>query len=151
MKTINRWFVLALAVMLASLLLAACGSSGVPVTGGEKPKPAQLEPIEGSELQLVRLTEKAAQRIDLQTAPVSSRLVNGSSRDIVPYAAVIYDTEGNTWVYTNPEPLVFVRAPIEVDYIEGEEAILAKRWNSKAHVVTVGVAELYGTETGVSK
>jgi hypothetical protein len=149
MKTINRGFVLAL--LLTSLLLSACGSRGIPVTGGEKPKPAHLEPIEGSDLQRVLLTEKAAQRIDLQTAPVTSRLVNGSSRDVVPYAAVIYDTEGNTWVYTNPEPLVFVRAPIEVDHIEGDEAILANRWNSRAHVVTVGVAELYGTETGVSK
>ena len=151
MKTIHRWIVLALALMLVSLLLSACGSRGIPVTGGEKPKPAQLEPIEGSDLQRVLLTEKAAQRIDVQTAPVTSRMVNGSSRDVVPYAAVIYDTEGNTWVYTNPEPLVFVRAPVVIDFIEGDEVILSKGMGSDARVVTVGVAELYGTETGVSK
>jgi hypothetical protein len=140
-----------LVLVLASLLLSACGSKGTPASGADKVKPVQLEPIEGSDLQRLLLTEKAAQRIDVQTAAVSSRTLDGSSRDIVPYAAVIYDTEGNTWVYTNPEPLVFVREPIVVDYIEGEEAVLAKPWNSKAPVVTVGVAELYGAETGVSK
>lgn len=149
MKSINRWLVISL--VLVSLILAGCGAKGIPVTGLEKVKPVQLEPIEGTELQRLLLTEKAAQRIDVQTASVSTRMVNGSTRDVVPYAAVIYDTEGNTWVYTNPEPLVFVRAAIEVDSIVGQEAILAGRWNSKAPVVTVGVAELYGAETGVSK
>lgn len=149
MKSIHRLLVLGL--VLASLLLAGCGSRGIPVTGPEKVKPVALEPIEGSEIQRVILTEKAAQRIDVQTAPVTTRMIDGSSRDVVPYAAVIYDTEGNTWVYTNPEPLKFVRESIEVEYIAGEDAVLAKRWSSKAPVVTVGVAELYGAETGVSK
>lgn len=146
-----RNYPLVLVLVLASLLLAGCGAGGIPVTGPAKVKPVALEPIEGSELQRLTLTEKAAQRIDVQTAPVTTRTIDGSSRDVVPYAAVIYDTEGNTWVYTNPEPLKFVRESIEVDYITGEDVILAKRWSSKAPVVTVGVAELYGAETGVSK
>ncbi len=149
MKPIHRLLVLSL--VLTSLLLAGCGARGIPVTGPEKVKPAQLEPIEGSEIQRVILTEKAAKRIDVQTAPVTSRMVNGSSRDVVPYAAVIYDTEGNTWVYTNPEPLKFVREPIEIDFIEGDDVVLSRRWSSKAPVVTMGVAEIYGAETGVSK
>lgn len=149
MKIINRSIVLVL--VLTSLLLAGCGSRGIPVTGPAKVKPVALEPIEGSELQRLTLTEKAAQRIDLQTASVTTRTINGSSRDVMPYAALIYDTEGNTWVYTNPEPLKFVREPVDVDYITGDDVILAKRWSSKAPVVTVGVAELYGAETGVSK
>jgi hypothetical protein len=135
----KRWILFVL--ILASLSLSACGGP-VPVTG-EKVAPSKLEPIEGTELSRVILTEKAAERIDVQTV-----LTSGNQ---IPYAAVIYDIEGNTWVYTNPEPLVFVRAPIVVDSIEGDMAILSKALEANTAVVTVGVAELWGTETGVSK
>jgi hypothetical protein len=72
-------------------------------------------------------------------------------RKVIPYAAVLYDVQGNTWVYTNPEPLVFVREPIFVDYIEGDLVVLLEGPAAGTPVVTVGVAELFGAETGVSK
>lgn len=75
----------------------------------------------------------------------------GSQQLVIPYAAVIYDLNGNTWTYTNPQPLTFVREPITVDYIEGELAVLSAGPPIGTTVVTVGVAELYGTETGVGK
>jgi hypothetical protein len=138
MKHINRSiFVLLIFVVL---LLSACGpKSETP----EMIVPSKLEPIDGSDLQRVILTEKAAERIGIETVSAS-----GTS---VPYAAVIYDIEGNTWIYTNPEPLTFVRAQIEIDHIEGDTAVLAEGLASELTVVTVGVAELWGTETGVSK
>ena len=78
-------------------------------------------------------------------------LGSGAQQKIVPYAAVIYGLKGETWVYTNPEPLVFVRQSVSVDYIEGDLAILSKGPSAGTAVVTVGGAELYGAETGVSK
>ena len=78
-------------------------------------------------------------------------LGSGTSRLIVPYAAVIYDVNGETWVYTNPEPLVFIRQIISIDYIEGDLAFLTEGSSAGTNVVTVGGAELYGAETGVSK
>jgi len=138
MKHINR---LVIILVFAGFLLSACGGQ-VPVTG-EKLAPSKLEPIEGSELSRVILTEKAAERVGIETVSVN--------RDLVPYAAVIYDIEGNTWIYTNPEPLAFVRVPIAIDHIEGDTAVLSESLPSDLTVVTVGVAELYGTETGVSK
>jgi hypothetical protein len=147
MKHINRWIIFVL--VLASLVLAGCGAKPVPVTGA---KPVQLEAIEGSKLQRVLLTEKAAERIGVQTAEIGATEVNGVKRQAVPYAAVIYDTEGNTWVYTNPEPLIFVREPIVVAFIDGDQAVLlSEGLGSETRVVTVGVAELFGAETGVSK
>jgi hypothetical protein len=74
-----------------------------------------------------------------------------TQRLIVPYAAVVYGLQGETWVYTNPEPLVFIRQSIVIDYIEGDLAILSEGPLSGTQVVVVGVAELYGAETGVSK
>jgi len=138
MKRINLF--LLIVMIVAALQLAACGPKP---KAPEKINPSTLEKIEGSDLQRVILTEKAAERIDLQTVPVSGM--------VVPYSAVIYDTEGNTWIYTNPAPLTFVRAPIVIDRIEGDQAFLSQALESDAPIVTVGVIEIYGAETGVSK
>lgn len=125
---------------IAGLLLQGCGPK--PETP-QKVNPITLEPIEGTDFQRLILTEKAAERLGIQTAEV-----DGAN---VPYAAVIYDTEGNTWVYTNPAPLTYVRAPILVDRVEGDQAILSQEMDPGVAVVIVGVSELYGAETGVSK
>lgn len=138
MKHINRLILVTL--IFAGLLLSACGAQ---TTAPEKVVPSKLEPIEGTDLSKVILTEKAAERIGVETVAAS-----GSE---VPYAAVIYDIEGNTWIYTSPEPLTFVREPIVIDHIEGDTAFLAESLPGELNVVTVGVAEIYGTETGVSK
>lgn len=76
---------------------------------------------------------------------------DGTERKIVPFAALLYGVHGETWVYTNPEPLVFVRAPVTVDYIEDDLAFLSEGPPAGTEVVTVGGSLLYGAETGVSK
>jgi hypothetical protein len=67
----------------------------------------------------------------------------------VPYAAVLYDAYGDTWVYTNPSPLTFLRHRIQIDYIEGDLAVLSDGPAAGTAVVVVGAAELFGTETGI--
>jgi hypothetical protein len=138
MKHINRLFLVTM--IFAGLLLSACGAK---TAAPEKIVPSKLEPIEGTDLSKVILTEKAAERIGVEMVSAS-----GTS---VPYAAVIYDIEGNTWIYTSPEPLTFVREQIVIDRIEGDTAFLAESLPGELQVVTVGVIEIYGTETGVSK
>ena len=138
MKHISR--LLFVMFILSGLLLSACGPKE---STSEKVSPSKLEKIEGTDLSKVILTEKAAERIGVETVPASG--------NEVPYAAVIYDIEGNTWIYTSPEALTFVREPIVIDHIEGDTAILAESLSAQFNVVTVGVAEIYGTETGVSK
>lgn len=76
---------------------------------------------------------------------------SGEERRILPYSAVLYDPSGNTWVYTNPERLVFVREQIRIESMAGDDVILADGPDAGAAVVTVGAAELYGTEFGVGK
>jgi len=136
-------------LILAVLLLAACGPNSVPVTG-EKIAPSVVEPIEGSEFSRVTLTEKAVERLGLQTTPVQVKEMS-SEHLAVPYSAVLYGLQGETWVYTNPEPLVYIREPIEVDYIEGDWVALVDGPDVDTPVVTVGASLLYGAEVGVSK
>jgi hypothetical protein len=42
--------------------------------------------------------------------------------------------------------LVFVRHRIEVEYIEGDRAVLLQGPDTSAKVVTAGAAELFGVE-----
>lgn len=75
--------------------------------------------------------------------------LTGSERLIVPYASVVYDPQGRTWAYTNAEPLVFIRHPINIDYIDGDEAFLYDGPPRGTAVVTVGAGELSGFENGI--
>jgi hypothetical protein len=138
-----RW--LALTVILLSLLLSACGAGAVPLE--EETGPVTLEPIPGTDLNRLTLTEKAAERLGVETVPVRAQQVNGIERMVVPYAALLYDPSGQAWVYVNVEPLVFVREPITVVFINGDEAILSKGPETGAAVVTLGATELFGSES----
>ncbi len=132
-------------LILSGLLLSACQPGSGATTEEENP-PITVEHLEGKYPTRETLTEAAAQRLDIQTATVGETQVNGAQRTAIPYAAILYDTEGATWVYTNPEPFTFVRTPIVVDYIEGDTAILSDGPAAGTAVVTVGATELYGAE-----
>ena len=71
---------------------------------------------------------------------------SGKPQKVIPYSAVLYDARGNSWTYTNPEPLVFVRHRIDVEYIEGDRAVLKEGPATGTKVVTAGAAELFGVE-----
>jgi hypothetical protein len=58
---------------------------------------------------------------------------------------------GETWAYTSPESLTFIRQLITIDSIEGDMAILSNGPAIGTQVATVGVAELYGADTGIGK
>ena len=255
MQRSSQWMVVVL--IIASLQLAACTPDSA--TPG-KPEPAHIEHIEGTDLSRVMLTERAAERLDIQTAPVLEQQVtrrrtvggqvealpeaegaefskvwvrvslnesdlnkvdrgqpvlvlllddedgaegwtaeadegpgvddpedededdleevaeelyylidsaehglaagqivfveltlegSGTQQKVIPYAAVLYDLHGETWVYTSLEPLVYVRHPISVDYIDGDLAVLSEGPPAGTEVVTAGAAELFGAEAGI--
>ena len=70
---------------------------------------------------------------------------------IVPAASVLYDIHGGTWVYTQKEPLKFVRQRVTVLWFDGTQAILQRGPSSGTLVVADGAAELFGTEFGPGK
>lgn len=151
----HPWVVLGL-IMLA-LPVVACqearaGSAEDPAAPA---KSATVEKIEGTEISRLILTAKAAQRLDIRTAVVreesQGRPGDTALRKIIPYGAVLYDATGAAWVYTNPEPLVFIRQGITIDHIEGNVAILTDGPAVGVNVVTVGASLLYGTEFEVGE
>ena len=82
----------------------------------------------------------------IQTTTISEE---ASGRKIAPYASIFYDLAGDAWVYTNPEPLVYIRHGIVIEMIKGRDAFLKEGPPVGTQIVTVGVTELYGTEKGV--
>jgi hypothetical protein len=146
---IRRMGMVAILVVLA---LALPGCKEAPAEEEGASDLATVEPIEGSDVSQVTLSEEAAGRLDIETAPVETAgKTDGSARTTIPYAAILYDPAGDSWTYTNPEPLVFVRAPIDVIRIDGEQALLSSGPPPGTEVVTVGAAELLGTEYGVGE
>jgi hypothetical protein len=135
-----RWLITLLA--LASLASAGCaGSASGGADGGDAA--ATIQQVDGTDLVRVTLAPGAAERIGLEMGVV--RGVPGGGK-AVPYAAVVYDPNGGTWVYTSPTDRTFVREPITVANITGEEAFLSSGPEVGTEVVTVGTAELYGAE-----
>lgn len=131
--------------LVAGVSLAAC--RGAHETAHHTP-PAHVEHVEGQEVSNITLTEKAMERLDIQSAVVRELRMSrgGAMRKVVPYAAVLYDASGRTWVYTRPEANKFVRAPIAIDFIEGDMAVLTDGPPLGTEVVTVGGMELFGAE-----
>jgi hypothetical protein len=144
----NRWLT-PVFVILTTFSVAACAAS--PEILSERVPAAVVEKVEDSEFNRLVLTEKAAQRLGIEVAPIREVQVDGRTRIAIPYAAVLYGTNGDTWSYVVAEPLTFTRQPIEVDYIEDELAILSASLPIDLEVVTVGVSELYGIDTGVGR
>ena len=106
-------------ISLTVLIMTACGGS-VSDEYVVQDKPYTLEPVEGEEDVLrVILTEAAAEHVGIETVAVEQR----GSRLVVPYDAVYIDAHGDFWVFLADGP------------------------PAGTQVVTVGVPELYGSET----
>ncbi len=133
---VKRWAMVA--AIGAVLILAGCKSDKVT----EVHHPAKLEESGTEGIMKVVLEEKAVGRIGIQTAQIAAQ----GDRLVVPYGAILYDTKGDAWTFTNPAPLTYVRARIVVEAIDGDRAILSEGPPVGTFVVTVGAPELMGAE-----
>ena len=129
-------------------VLLGCGSSTTPPA--EHEEPAHVEAIAGDETRhRITLTQRAAERLGIEVAEATA--APGSAGSIrVPYSAVIYDAQGSAWAYIAEGPLVFVREAVTVAEVTPNEtggmAVLSQGPAPGTAVVSVGVAELFGTE-----
>jgi hypothetical protein len=138
----------ALVLIAGVVSLSACGeaSTGYDYETARHHEPAELEPIKGTDVQRVIFDAEAAERVNLQTAPIRQK----GQETVIPYDAVIYDADGNTYAYTSPEPLTYMRQEISIDHVDGDSVMLSDGPPAGTEVVTVGAAEVYGTEFEVA-
>ncbi len=144
----SRRILVAAGLLVVGLQLSACTQESAEAEGGGV-EPARVEHVEGSDVSRLTLTAKAAERLGIKTKPVIAGAIGGEQRSVIPYSAILYDAKGDTWVYVNPEPQTYMRERVTVEFIEGDQAVLSKGPAEGSAVVTVGAAELYGTEFGV--
>jgi hypothetical protein len=154
-RKVSRWQLRAvwagLVLIAAGVSLSACGEGSGEAESGYESDPseyesAELEPIKGSEVMRVKFSAEGAERVGLQTASIREN----RRKKVIPYTAVIYGPEGDAFAYTSPEPLTFVRREIEVDRVAGDHVVLSAGPPVGTEVVTVGAAEVYGTEFEVA-
>lgn len=134
-------------VLVAAFAMTACAAPANDAA--QTQPPIEIAKIDGSDVGRLTLSASAAGRLGIETAAVTEERIDGVDRTVMPYAALIYDADGTTWAYTNPEGLLFIREAVTVERIEGDLAILRAGPAVSTLVVTVGGAELWGAEHGV--
>jgi hypothetical protein len=143
------------------LIIAGCAVFGVGLgffggsskTAAGTPsavEPARLEHLAAG-IDRIVLSASAARRLGIENTAVRGVSDRGTRRKAVPYSAVVYGLHGETWTYTNPKPLVYLRHRITVDRVDRNVAVLSHGPRVGTPVVTVGAPELFGVETGIGE
>ncbi len=78
-------------------------------------------------------------------------LRGGTDAVVVPWSAVVRDLHGGSWVYQRIGEGRYTRQRVEVAYVTGNDAVLARGPAPGALVVRTGAAELFSTEFGPAK
>ncbi|MDI3209017.1 hypothetical protein QK290_10965 [Pseudarthrobacter sp. AL07] len=97
----------------------------------------------------ITLSQRAIERLELLTDTVKPG--SGGAGIMFPYAALLYDAQGKTWVYTNPEPLLYERQAVTVTKVEAGAVTASVGPAVGTPVVTVAAAELFGAEFNTGK
>ena len=130
----------------AACLAAPCASALAAETAVKKVLPARVEATSDAKIMKVTLTPKAAERLGIVIDEVRA---DPSGRRIVPYASVLYDLTGKTWVYISADPLTFVRGAVVIDTIKGDNVYLTDGPPAGTKVLAAGVPQVFGTEVKV--
>lgn len=135
-------------LVIAAMLLAI-GTTGCAKSSEFDSEPpqdaAKVETVKG--VDQVTLSPEGVRRLGIKTGTIGE----SGGRKVIPYAAVLYNADGSTFTFVSPKPRVYHDAPIVVDRIDGDRAILKSGPAAGTPVVTVGSAELIGTRDGVEE
>ena len=134
----------AMACVALALLVGGCAD--IEEEEAETYQPAHLQPVEDSKLKIVTFTPLAAEQVQLQT----EKAIRQGRHTVVSHEALIYDGQGQPWVYTVTKPLTYLRAPITVDRVDDGRVQISEGLAPGTEVVTVGVTEVYGAELNIA-
>ncbi len=138
------------AVLVAGTFgLSGCASAPAPAAP-DGPAHVVLAPVKGSDLKTVTLSEAAIGRLGLVTASVQAGAAQAKGHLMVPYSALIYDDQGQTWTFVKAGVRTFVRAAVTVESITNSSVLLSQGPAVGTTVVTTGGQELLGAEYEVS-
>lgn len=132
--------------MLAAFALAAttaaCGGDADD-DEADYPSQSSIKPLAGSPgHHVVTLTQTGADQVGIKTQPVSGT----SELSELPYASLLYDSDGTTFVYVSPKPLTFTYQKINLVKIVGERIYFTAGPKVGTQVVTRGVPQVHGAD-----
>ncbi|HEU4666471.1 MAG TPA: hypothetical protein VFS79_02325 [Arthrobacter sp.] len=143
-KSLLRRLPVAAAVCAALLSsLPACAQSTAQAESVSEAA-AKVEKNATTGIARITLSQRAIERLDLVTDTVKPAPAGAGV--LLPYAALLYDAQGKTWVYANPEPRVFERQAVTVSKVEAGVVTASAGPAVGTPVVTVAAAELFGAE-----
>lgn len=133
------------AVLCAALLfsLPACAEPSAMAESVSE-APATVEKNATTGIARITLSQRAIERLELLTDTVKPAPAGAGV--LFPYAALLYDPQGKTWVYINPEPRVYERQAVTVTKVEAGAVTASVGPAVGTPVVTVAAAELFGAE-----
>jgi len=91
---------------------------------------------------IVQFTKLGASRVGVATSPVKGT----AAERVAPYAALLYNPDGSTFVYTSPKALTYRYTPITVTRIEGDSVYFTGGPLPGSRVVTGGLPQVYGAD-----
>ncbi|HEY2706251.1 MAG TPA: hypothetical protein VGL20_21425 [Candidatus Dormibacteraeota bacterium] len=152
-----RRVLVGIGALIAVAGVSGCGGARATEAPASGAAQVRLEPVPGTDRDVVVLTAAAALRLGVRTEAVLPAITAAggdtaapADQSLVPLAAILYDRNGAAWMYTLTRPLAFARVPVTVVRVEGLGAVVQSGPAVGTQVVTVGGAELLGAEHGVA-
>ena len=142
-KPLRRLPVAAAACAALLFSLPACAEPSALAESASE-APAKVEKNATTGIARITLSKRAIDRLQLLTDTVKPGPEGAGV--LLPYAALLYDAQGKTWVYINPEPRVYERKAVTVTKIEAGAVTASDGPAAGTPVVTVAAAELFGAE-----
>jgi ABC-type oligopeptide transport system substrate-binding subunit len=141
------------AAVCAALLSSLPACAATPASSSSSVQlandPAKVEKNASTGIARITLSQRAIDRLQLLTD--TAKPVPGGAGVLLPYAALLYDAQGKTWVYVNTEPRVYQRQAVTVTKVEAGAVTASAGPAAGTVLVTVGAAELFGAEFNTGK
>lgn len=126
-------------------------NSSVSIAGKKVTGPQTSDPLATSVDIYYEINNSKGDYRPGQKVSVTLPITGHGMANVIPFSAILYDIHGGTWVYENPSPNTFIRKRVELKTVTDGKAILVRGPAPGTKIVTVGAAELFGTEFGGGK
>jgi cobalt-zinc-cadmium efflux system membrane fusion protein len=132
-------------------IVTTLGSSTAPRRARRVVAPLKADPTSASVDLFYEVSPDGAALRPGERVTVQVPLVTTESGLVIPDSAILYDIHGATWAYEDKGSGTFVRHRVEITRRAGDRAVVSRGLAEGTKVVSVGAAELFGTEFGAGK
>lgn len=110
-------------------------------------QPAVVEKSTDSDTPLkIRLSAEGRDRLKIESRSFAK---DKGGKQTIPVSALFYDSDGKTWIYVEIAPLMFQKAIVQVTRSQVNHVSVTTKSDPSLPIVTQGVVELIGAESGL--